>query len=107
MQTSTSRQRVGHVVVVEDDDVIGPALVDALQAGGFTASLVTRGRDVAGAMNGPGVDLVLLDVGLPDADGFTICRELRAQRPELAIVLVTARDTDIDIVVGLDAGAND
>ena len=52
-------------------------------------------------------DLVLLDAGLPDVDGFTFCRWLREQDSDLPIVIVTARDSEIDIVVGLDAGAND
>jgi DNA-binding response OmpR family regulator len=52
-------------------------------------------------------DLVLLDAGLPDVDGFTLCRWLREQHRDLPIVLVTARDAEIDIVVGLDAGASD
>jgi DNA-binding response OmpR family regulator len=50
---------------------------------------------------------VLVDVGLPDVDGFSLCRWLRGVHPDLPIVLVTARDSEIDIVVGLDAGATD
>ena len=51
--------------------------------------------------------LLLLDAGLPDVDGFSLCRWIREQHPLLPIIIVTARDADIDIVVGLDAGADD
>jgi DNA-binding response OmpR family regulator len=51
--------------------------------------------------------LVVLDLGLPDVDGLDLCRELRASDPAVSILVLTARDEEIDIVVGLDAGAND
>lgn len=99
------RQR--NILLVEDDAAIGTAMHDALAAHGFGVTLHTRGVDVAGFVAAFSPDLVLLDAGLPDVDGFTLCRLLRSQHAELPIVLVTARDADIDIVVGLDAGAND
>src|SRR5207244_5743091 len=54
-----------------------------------------------------GVELVILDLGLPDVDGIDVCRRLRAARPDLAILIVTARDHELDVVAGLDAGADD
>ena len=50
---------------------------------------------------------MILDLGLPDVDGLEVCRRLRAARPDLAILILTARDHELDIVAGLDAGADD
>lgn len=95
------------MLVVEDDATIGSAISDALSAHGLEVTWHRSGADVATFVAGSSPDLVLLDAGLPDIDGFTLCRLLRSQHPDLPIILVTARDADIDIVVGLDAGAND
>src|SRR5205814_2509480 len=65
-----------------------------------------RGR-AALARVGPDVELVVLDLGLPDVDGLDVCRALRAAHPELAILVLTARDQELDVVAGLDAGADD
>ena len=53
------------------------------------------------------VGLVVLDLGLPDIDGLEVCRRLRSTRPDLAILILTARDQELDVVSGLDAGADD
>jgi CheY-like chemotaxis protein len=90
-------------LLVEDDAAIGTAMHDAPEAHGFGVTLHSRGADVAGFAAEVSPDLVLLDAGLPDIDGFTLCRLLRSQHAELLIVLMTVRDADIDIVVGLDA----
>jgi DNA-binding response OmpR family regulator len=55
----------------------------------------------------PPIALVILDLGLPDVDGLEVCRRLRASRPELAILILTARGQELDVVAGLDAGADD
>jgi len=93
--------------VVEDDEPIGRAVVDALTAHGYLIELCADGTSATTALANAAADLVLLDAGLPDVDGFTLCRQIRESYPDLPIVLVTARDSEIDIVVGLDAGAND
>jgi DNA-binding response OmpR family regulator len=94
------------LLVVEDDPTIGPALKRAFEAQGMSVTLVTDG---AGALRLSLVstDLAVLDLGLPDMDGLDLCRRLRAAWPDLEILILTARDQEIDIVVGLDAGADD
>jgi DNA-binding response OmpR family regulator len=70
---------------------------------------VRRLEQGAGAVRAaePPVALVILDLGLPDVDGLDVCRRLRAMRPDLAILILTARDHELDVVAGLDAGADD
>jgi DNA-binding response OmpR family regulator len=95
------------VVLVEDDSSIGAATRDALVGHGYRVQWCRDGAAASRAIEAEAPDLVLLDAGLPDIDGFTLCRWIREQNRDLPIVLVTARDSEIDIVVGLDAGAND
>jgi DNA-binding response OmpR family regulator len=92
-----------HLLVVEDEDVIAEPLVEGLEAEGFAVTRVATGQE---ALDAPPVDLVLLDVRLPDIDGFTVCRELRA-RSEVPIIMLTAKGEEIDRVVGLELGADD
>ncbi|MCU1365030.1 MAG: phoB [Ilumatobacteraceae bacterium] len=95
------------IVVVEDDDAIGAMLTRSLQSHGYVVAWCTTGAEAAAAIAEAPPDLVLLDVGLPDVDGLNLCRRLRTENRDLPIVVVTARDAEIDVVVGLDAGAND
>jgi len=92
-----------HLLVVEDEDSIAEPLVEGLRAEGFEVTRVATGQ---GALDAPPADLVLLDVRLPDIDGFTVCRELRA-RSDVPIIMVTAKGEEIDRVVGLELGADD
>jgi len=94
------------ILLVEDDEAIASGLVRVLGAQGYAVRHLARGRP-APAAAGPEISLVLLDLGLPDTDGLEVCRRLRRARPELAIVMLTARDRELDIVAGLDAGADD
>jgi DNA-binding response OmpR family regulator len=94
------------ILVVEDDDAIAAGLVRVLDSQGYQARRVAAGLPATSAVT-PDVGLVLLDLGLPDIDGIDVCRRLRAAHPELAILIVTARDQQLDIVAGLDAGADD
>lgn len=97
----------GRVVVVEDDASIGRSLEAALTGHGYTVRWCSDIATATDEVEATAPDLVLLDANLPDGDGFSFCRWLRSLHPDLPIVLVTARDTEIDAVVGLDAGAND
>jgi DNA-binding response OmpR family regulator len=94
------------ILVVEDDDAIAAGLVRVLGSQGYEARRVGAGMSALAALS-PGVGLVLLDLGLPDIDGLDVCRRLRATHPDLAILILTARDEELDIVAGLDAGADD
>ena len=92
-----------HLLVVEDEDAIAEPLVEGLRREGFD---VTRAATGAEALDAPAVDLVLLDLRLPDMDGYAVCRELRA-RSDVPIIMVTAKGEEIDRVVGLELGADD
>jgi DNA-binding response OmpR family regulator len=94
------------LLVVEDDEAIGRSLVQALTGQGATVGWA-RNASEALRLAGTTTDLVLLDLGLPDHDGLEVCRRLRERYPHLDIVVVTARTEEIDVVVGLDAGADD
>jgi DNA-binding response OmpR family regulator len=94
------------ILVVEDDDAIAMGLVRVLDSQGYRVTRVARGREALRAPLGE-IGLVLLDLGLPDIDGIDVCRRLRAAAPEVAILIVTARDQELDVVAGLDAGADD
>jgi DNA-binding response OmpR family regulator len=91
------------LLLVEDDDSIAEPLAEGLRREGFS---VTRAATGAEALEAPPVDLVLLDLRLPDVDGLTVCRELRS-RSDVPIIVVSARGEEVDRVVGLELGADD
>jgi DNA-binding response OmpR family regulator len=94
-------------MLVEDDQRIGPLVVSALRDHGHEATWsVTGTAAIEVARNGP-LDLVLLDLGLPDIDGIDVCRVLRAEQPDVVIVMLTARGEDMDVITGLESGADD
>jgi DNA-binding response OmpR family regulator len=94
------------ILLVEDDDAIAAGLARVLEGQGYTVRRLGRGTGAVSAAD-RSVGLVVLDLGLPDVDGLEVCRRLRAARPDLAILILTARDLELDIVAGLDAGADD
>ena len=94
------------VLLVEDDDAIAAGLVRVLEGQGHAVARLRSGSGAVAAAN-DGVGLVILDLGLPDMDGLEVCRRLRLARPDLAILILTARDQELDVVAGLDAGADD
>jgi DNA-binding response OmpR family regulator len=94
------------VLVVEDDDGIGTTLVRTLEAQGYVVAHARNGVQALAAVQ-PTTVLVVLDLGLPDHDGLEICRRLRARTPSPQILMLTARSDEADIVLGLDAGADD
>ncbi len=95
------------VLVVEDDLGIASNLRRALGTEGYEVEVA---HDIAGATAAVTtglVDLVLLDLGLPDGDGIDLCRHITATLPQLPVIILTARADEIDVVIGLDAGAVD
>jgi DNA-binding response OmpR family regulator len=92
-----------HLLVVEDDDAIAIPLTHGLERAGFEVTRVSTGR---AALDADGIDLVLLDLGLPDIDGYDVCRQLRA-RSNVPIIVITARGDEVDRVLGLELGADD
>jgi DNA-binding response OmpR family regulator len=95
------------VLVVEDDLSIARSLVRALEGAGYAVALAESGGSATTLAGADPPDLVLLDLGLPDIDGLEVCRRLREIAPGTTIVMLTARGQEIDVVVGLDAGADD
>jgi DNA-binding response OmpR family regulator len=98
---------MARLLMVEDDIPIGRAVHARLQAHPHDVTWVQNGADALRVVQGESFDLVLLDLGLPDLDGVDVCRQLRAAQPNCVIVILTARDEEIDVVVGLEAGADD
>lgn len=94
------------ILIVEDDEGIGAGLVRAVATADHSAVWCRTGS-AARAVDLADIDLVVLDLGLPDGDGLDLCREVRTAQPALPILILTARNTETDVVVGLDAGADD
>ena len=94
------------VLVVEDETAIAETILYALRSEGYAASHMTLGAAALQRLREGGIDLVLLDVGLPDISGFEVCRALRGFS-ELPLIFLTARSDEIDRVLGLELGADD
>jgi DNA-binding response OmpR family regulator len=95
------------VLVVEDDERIAAPLLRALQREGYAAEHLAEGGPAIERVRAGDVDLVLLDLGLPDLDGIDVCRTIRGDGFAGGVVILTARDGELDRVVGLDSGADD
>jgi DNA-binding response OmpR family regulator len=95
------------ILLVEDDAMIGRAVLDLLRSENYATDWVRDGSAADSALQGERYDLVLLDLGLPRADGLQVLRGLRARRDSVPVLIATARDSVGDRVAGLDAGADD
>jgi DNA-binding response OmpR family regulator len=102
--TGVSGQRI---LIVEDDERIGSTLLRGLAGNGYETHWEQTGRGALVLVAETRPDLVLLDLGLPDLDGLDVCRRIHLGDPTIDIVMLTARDEELDVVVGLDAGAVD
>ena len=95
------------ILIIEDDISILRALKDNLSYEGYQVITSTEGREgLQAALNKP-VDLLLLDIMLPGMNGYEICRRLKKEKPDLPIIMITARGSELDTVAGLDMGADD
>lgn len=95
-----------HVLLVEDDPSIREVTSLGLSAAGFRVTACGDGREGLARQRADGFDLVILDVMLPSLDGFEVSREIRKQS-RVPIVMLTARSDTVDVVVGLESGADD
>jgi DNA-binding response OmpR family regulator len=112
VRTVVSMGDTGRILVIEDDERIGSSLCRALEGTGYLTTWASTAHDGENAFRSARAerspyDLVLLDIGLPDADGLDVCRRLVAADPLVPIIMLTARDEELDLVIGLDAGAAD
>ncbi len=95
-----------HILIVEDEAVTRSLLSKTFTAEGFRISTAADGAQMRAALRGGDVDLMILDVNLPDSSGFDLAREIRASS-DMGIIMLTARSEDVDRIVGLEIGADD
>ncbi|HVQ92704.1 MAG TPA: response regulator transcription factor [Mycobacteriales bacterium] len=95
------------VLLAEDDSAISDPLTRALEREGYEVIVRRDGPTALTAALSGSVALVLLDLGLPEMDGLEVCRQLRAAKSTVPVLVLTARTDEVDFVVGLDAGADD
>ena len=98
---------MARILIVEDDPSIALALRDDLEIEGYEVQVVEDGPTALSAARESAFDLILLDVMIPGKDGFEVCRELRADGKTTAIIMLTARSQESDMVMGLELGADD
>ncbi|WP_295455420.1 two-component system response regulator CreB [uncultured Thiodictyon sp.] len=94
------------ILIVEDEQAIADTLIYALGTDGFVTEHCLLGRDALAALRRGNFVLMILDVGLPDMNGFDLCRELRRES-NIPVIFLTARNDEIDRIVGLEIGADD
>ena len=100
------------ILIVDDDPGIRRLLVDYLARNGFSAFAARDGRDMWHALERHAIDLIVLDLMLPDTDGLTLCRDLRAKPKTsnlqaIPVLMLTARGEETDRIVGIEMGADD
>ena len=95
------------VLLVEDHRAMREMIAEHLKERGFAVDAVSRGQDAAAAAAVAAVDAVVLDLGLPDVDGLEVLRALRSRQPQLPAIILTARDSVEDRLLGLNSGADD
>jgi two-component system, OmpR family, response regulator len=95
------------ILVVDDDPEIRKLLARYVESQGFRVLLAATCRELRERLATHQIDLIVLDVMLPDGSGLDLCRDLRAQRSKVPIILLTALKEDVDRIIGLEIGADD
>jgi len=95
-----------HIVIIEDEKSIAETLMYALEVEGYTSKWFHLAGDALARLEESTADLVILDIGLPDMNGFEACRQLR-RFSEVPVLFLTARGDEVDRIVGLEIGADD
>ena len=95
------------LLLVEDDEILGDGLVAGLTMEGYAVDWLTNGRMADEALKVNSYDLIVLDWNLPDMNGISLLKALRSRKNETPVMVLTARDTIPDRVMGLDSGADD
>src|SRR5216683_1552327 len=95
------------VLLAEDDSSISEPLTRALRREGYDVDVTPDGPRTLDRALGGNVDLIVLDIGLPELDGLEVCRRVRAEGHGVPVLILTARAEEVDTVIGLDAGADD
>jgi DNA-binding response OmpR family regulator len=98
---------MGHILVVDDEPAIVTVIRERLEREGFAVRAVASGEEALAHMDADPADLVVLDVMLPGIDGFEVLRRLRGAGHRVPVIVLTARDEDVDKIVGLELGADD
>lgn len=98
---------MARIVVIEDDPAIGGRLAETLHALGHDAEWCRDGATALARAAREPVELMLVDLGLPDMDGFELCRRLRERAPDAVLVVLTARTDEMDVIQALESGADD
>ena len=95
------------ILIVEDDEVLADGLCHSMRQSGHAVDCVGNGKDATHILQGEHYDLVVLDLGLPKLDGFSVLRQMRAHNQNAPVIILTARDGVDDRIKGLDLGADD
>jgi two-component system response regulator QseB len=95
------------LLLVEDDEILGDGLVEGLKMEGYAVDWLTNGKLADEAIKINSYELIVLDLNLPDMEGLDILKALRARKDETPVMVLTAKDTVSDRVLGLDSGADD
>ncbi|HET6770799.1 MAG TPA: response regulator transcription factor [Actinomycetota bacterium] len=98
---------MNRILIIEDEERITSFLEKGLKANGFVTAVAFNGNDGLAMAKTGGLDLVILDLGLPDRDGLKLLRDLRQSDNSTPVIILTARDSVAEIVRGLESGADD
>jgi DNA-binding response OmpR family regulator len=98
---------VARIVIIEDDEAIGGRLTTTLRTLGHDAEWCADGSTALARTDREPAELMLVDLGLPDIDGFELCRRLRERAPAAVLVVLTARTDEMDVIAALESGADD